>query len=220
VPFNGWPPSAFSFYAELEADNTRAFWQDHRAFYEESVKAPFLELSEVVAREFGRLRVFRPNRDTRFSKDKSPYKTAAAAAGEGSGGTGYYVMISAEGLYVGSGYYMLATDQLERWRAAVADPRTGPAIERAVASLRKQKYEVAARDALKSAPRGYPKDHARIELLRWKGCHAGRSFGTPRWASTKQALDKIVQAWRDAGTMNRWLDKHVGPSTIAPPEPD
>jgi uncharacterized protein (TIGR02453 family) len=220
VSFTGWPPNAFTFYADLETDNTRAFWQAHRDFYDESVKAPFLELSELVAREFGALRIFRPHRDTRFSKDKSPYKTAAAAAGEGRGGTGYYVMINAEGLYAGSGYYMLAPDQLERWRAAVADARTGPAIERAVSSLQKQKYEVAPHDALKSAPRGYPKDHPRIELLRWKGCHAGRSFGTPRWVSTKQAYDKIVQAWRDAGTMNRWLDKHVGPSTMAPPPPD
>jgi uncharacterized protein (TIGR02453 family) len=218
--FSGWPTAAFDFYSGLEADNSRSYWQAHRDVYEESVKEPFLALSDAVEREFGALHMFRPNRDTRFSKDKSPYKTAAAAVTEGAGGAHYYVMIGVDGLYAGSGYYMFATDQLERWRAAVADDRTGKAIERAIGDVRAQRYEVAPRDALKSAPRGYPKDHPRIEFLRWKGCHAGRSFGTPKWVSTKGALDRIVEAWRAAAPMNRWLDKHVGPSTMAPPEPD
>jgi uncharacterized protein (TIGR02453 family) len=218
--FTGWPPAAFEFYVGLEADNSRDYWQAHRDVYDASVKAPFLALSEVIEKEFGPLRLFRPNRDTRFSKDKSPYKTAAAAVTEGPGGTHFYVMLGAEGLYAGSGYYVFAPDQLDRWRAAVGDARTGPAIEKAIAAVRRQRCEVAPHDALKSAPRGYPKDHPRIELLRWKGCHAGREFGTARWISTKGALDRIVEAWRAAAPMNRWLDKHVGPSTAAPPEPD
>ena len=129
-------------------------------------------------------------------------------------------MLGAEGLYAGSGYYMFAPDQLDRWRAAIADARSGPALEKAIAAVRKQRLEVAPHDALKSAPRGFAKDHPRIELLRWKGCHAGRTFGAPKWVSTKGARDRIVDAWRAAAPMNRWLDKHVGPSTLAPPEPD
>jgi uncharacterized protein (TIGR02453 family) len=218
--FTGWPRAAFEFYVDLEADNSRSFWQAHRDVYETAVKEPFLALSAEVEREFGPLRVFRPYRDTRFAKDKSPYKTAAAAVTEGPGGTHYYISVGAGGLYAGSGYYVFAPDQLERWRAAVADTRTGPVIESAVGALQKQRYDVAAHDALKSAPRGYPKDHPRVELLRWKGCHAGQSFGAPRWVSTKAALERIVESWRGAAAMSRWLDKHVGPSTVAPPEPD
>ena len=97
------------------------------------MKAPFLALSDEIEREFGPLHVFRPNRDIRFAKDKSPYKTAAAAVTESEGGAAYYVQISSEGLYVGSGYYHLAPDQLERYRAAVADPKTGPKLAAAVA---------------------------------------------------------------------------------------
>ncbi|HEX5095111.1 MAG TPA: DUF2461 family protein, partial [Acidimicrobiia bacterium] len=130
--FRGWPADALAFYAGLEADNSRTYWQAHKATYDDSVKAPFLALSEVVAKEFGPLRLFRPHRDTRFSKDKTPYKTAQGAVTEGRGGTMYYVALSAEGLYAGSGYYMFGPDQLERWRAAVADPRSGPALERAL----------------------------------------------------------------------------------------
>jgi uncharacterized protein (TIGR02453 family) len=220
MAFSGWPPAAFQFYVGLEADNSRPYWQSHRDVYDAAVKAPFLALSDEVEREFGSLRMFRPNRDTRFSKDKSPYKTAAAAVTEGPGGTHYYVMIGADGLYAGSGYYMFAPDQLERWRAAVAEERAGKVIERAIADVRARRLEVAPHDALKSAPRGYPKDHPRIELLRWKGCHAGRTLGAPKWVSTKRCLDRIIETWRDPAPMNRWLDTHIGPSTLAPREPD
>jgi len=219
MTFRGWPKEALDFYVGLEADNSRQYWLAHKAIYDESVKAPFLELSDAVTREFGPLRVFRPNRDIRFSKDKSPYKIAAAAATEGEGGAAYYVQISSGGLYVGSGYYHLMPDQLERYRVAVADARSGPKLAAAVAALRKQRYGVDSRESLKSAPRGYPPDHPRIELLRNKGMHAGKEFGAPGWLRTKAALDRIVKTWRDAGPMNRWLDKHVGPSNLAPPEP-
>ena len=108
---------------------TRApYFLAHKEQYETSVKAPFLALSEEITKEFGPLHLFRPNRDTRFAKDKSPYKTTAAAVTEGKGGASYYVQISAEGLYVGSGYYHLASDQLERFRNAVADNRRGRVI--------------------------------------------------------------------------------------------
>jgi uncharacterized protein (TIGR02453 family) len=219
VTFRGWPQEALDFYVGLEADNSRAYFQANRSVYDECVKAPFLELSEEIEREFGPLRVFRPNRDIRFSKDKTLYKTAAAAATESEGGAAYYVQISAAGLYVGSGFYHLASDQLERYRAAVADGRTGPKLATAVAALRKQGYGVDSRESLTRAPRGYPQDHPRIELLRNKGMHAGKEFGAPRWMHTKGALDRIVKAWRDASPMNRWLAKFVGPSTLPPPEP-
>jgi uncharacterized protein (TIGR02453 family) len=220
VRFSGWPAAAIAFYAGLEADNTKAYWQDHKAVYEECVKAPFLRLSKAIEDEFGALHVFRPNRDVRFSKDKSPYKTAAAAVTESQGGTAFYLQISVEGLYVGSGYYMLAPDQLERYRIAVADNRTGPRLATAVDALRSTHYEVAARESLKRVPRGMDPEHSRADLLRMKGLHVGRTFGAPKWLHGAGALERIVTAWRDAAPVNRWLDRHVGPSTAPPPEPD
>jgi uncharacterized protein (TIGR02453 family) len=220
MTFRGWSDDALEFYVGLEADNSKAYFQAHKAVYDESVRAPFLALSDEIAREFGPLHVFRPNRDVRFSKDKSPYKTAAAAVTESQGGAGYYVQLSAEGLYVGSGYYMLASDQLERYRAAVDDARTGPKLASAIAALRKKRYEVGAREALKRVPRGYDADHERAELLRQKGIHVGRSYPPAKWLHTAGARDRILTAWRDAGPVNRWLDRNVGPSTQAPREPD
>jgi uncharacterized protein (TIGR02453 family) len=220
MAFSGWPARALDFYVGLEADNTRAYWQAHKDVYESDVKAPFLALAEVVEKEFGPLRLFRPYRDTRFAKDKTPYKTAAAAVTEGPGGTHYYVSLSAEGLYAGAGYYHLMPDQLERYRVAVADDRSGPALEKVLVELARKRYETASADALKTAPRGYPKDHPRVALLRRKGLHAGRQFAPAKWLATKAALDRILDVWRGTAPMNRWLDKHVGPSELAPPEPD
>ena len=53
-----------------------------------------------------------------------------------------------------------------------------------------------------------------------KGMHVGPTFGAPRWVHTRARSTGSSQTWRDAATVNRWLDKHVGPSTLAPPEPD
>ncbi len=220
MSFKGWPDAALDFYVGLEADNSKPYWLAHRATYDECVRTPFEELSAVVEKEFGPLRVFRPYRDARFSKDKTPYKTTAAAVTESQGGAAYYVQISAEGLFVGSGYYHLASDQLQRFRDAVADNRTGPKIAAAVGALRKQKYSVDSREVLKRIPRGFDNEHPRAELLRMKGVHIGRTFGAPRWLRTAGAADRIVTTWRDAAPVNRWLDRHVGPSTLAPPEPD
>jgi uncharacterized protein (TIGR02453 family) len=218
--FKGWSQDALDFYVGLEADNSKTYWLAHKSVYDECVKAPFLALSDEIAEEFGPLHVFRPNRDIRFAKDKSPYKTAAAAVTESQGGAAYYVQISGEGLYVGSGYYHLVPDQLERFRVAVDNARSGPKLASAIAAMRKQRYEVGSRDALQRAPRGYPADHPRVDLLRLKGIHIGKSYGAPAWLHTAKAFGKITTAWRDAAPVNRWLDKYVGPSTAPPPEPD
>lgn len=215
--FRGWPDSALEFYRDLEQDNTRAFWLAHKDTYERDVKAPFEALSDLVAEEFGPLRVFRPNRDVRFSKDKSPYKTRCYAVTEGVGGESYYVEISANGLVAASGYWMMANDQLDRYRRAVDDERSGTALERILADLAAQNLTNEA-PGLKTAPRGYRRDHPRVELLRHKSVAVIRRFPPARWLATPAAADRIVEVWRAAGPMNAWLADHVGPSTEPPPD--
>jgi uncharacterized protein (TIGR02453 family) len=218
--FGGWPPAAFDFYERLELDNTKVFWQANRAVYDDAVRAPFDALSDLVEAEYGRMRLFRPYRDVRFSKDKSPYKTAAGAVTEGADGTIYYVQVSAAGLFVGCGYYHMATDQLERFRAGVDDETRGSMIVDVVAALRKARFEIGAMESLKTAPRGFPRDHPRVELLRMKGLTAGKTFPLARWVHSAAASQRIVAVWTECAPMNRWLARHVGPSTLPPPEPD
>jgi len=215
TPFRGWSDKALDFYRRLEAENNRTFWTANRATYDAEVKAPFEALSDLVADEFGPLKVFRPNRDLRFSKDKSPYKTRCYAVGEGSGGESFYVEISAGGLVAGSGYWMMAGDQLTRYREAVDTEKTGSELEQIIATVRTQKLQVEGR-GLKGAPRGYARDHPRIELLRYKSVAALRFFEPAAWLGTKAAANRIRDVWRAAGPMNAWLNEHVGPSTEPP----
>lgn len=215
--FGGWSDAALDFYRALEADNTRSFWAAHKEVYEREVRAPFDGLSDLVREEFGPLKVFRPNRDVRFSKDKSPYKTRCYAVTEGEGGEAYYVALSAAGLVAATGYWMMAADQLDRYRRAVDDKESGPALERALVAVRAHKLQIEG-EALKTAPRGYPRDHPRVALLRHKSLAVLRSFGPAAWFSTPAAARRITDAWRAGRPVNDWLARHVGPSTEPPPD--
>ena len=91
MSFNGFPVSALDFYDDLELDNTKSFWETHKHIYQASVRAPMVALTEALADEFGTAKIFRPYRDVRFSKDKTPYKTHQGAFVVASPATGWYV---------------------------------------------------------------------------------------------------------------------------------
>jgi uncharacterized protein (TIGR02453 family) len=206
MAFRGWPAEAIEFYEGLEADNSKSYWTAHKAVYDECVLAPMLELLAELAPEFGEGRIFRPYRDVRFSADKSPYKTSISAPLSGRG----YVTLSADGLGAGSGLYMLDANQLERYRHAVADDRTGGPLAATVAALRQKGIEVSAHDVLKTAPKGYAKDHPRLDLLRQKGLITWKHWPVGAWLGTAQAKKRVVDFLRVSRPVNEWLDQHVG----------
>jgi uncharacterized protein (TIGR02453 family) len=205
MAFKGWPVEAVEFYEGLAADNTKSYWQEHRATYERCVKAPMEELLAELADDFGAGRVFRPYRDTRFSRDKAPYKLNCAASLPGG-----YVSLSADGLFAGSGLYMPDPEHLRRFRVAVDDEASGSELASIVTTLRDDGYEVGAHEALKTAPKGYPKDHPRIELLQQKGIVMSRSWPVQAWLGTRQAKDRVVACLQAARPLNAWLERHVG----------
>jgi uncharacterized protein (TIGR02453 family) len=216
VLFEGFGAGLVGFYEDLAANNTRDWWQANKPRYEQDVRAPLEHLLEDLRPEFGEAKVFRPNRDTRFSRDKSPYKTnAAAVIGQAHEGVGtYYLSVSAEGLMVGGGAYMPATDQLARLREAIDDDRIGPELEAIVADIRRKDGEVGAHDELKTAPRGYPADHPRIELLRFKGIIGWWNHEPGPWLHSEAARDTVAEGWRGLGPLNAWLVANVGPSDL------
>jgi uncharacterized protein (TIGR02453 family) len=205
MAFTGWPVEAVEFYEGLEADNTRTYWQEHRAVYERCVKAPMEQLLAELADERGPGRVFRPYRDVRFSKDKTPYKLNCAAHLPGG-----YLSFSADGLFFGSGLYRPEPEQLQRFRSAIDDRKSGPELEVIVATLRKDGYDVGASEVLKTAPKGYPKDHPRIELLKQKGIVMSRSWPVGAWLGTRKAKDRVVACQHAAWPLNAWVERHVG----------
>ncbi|MFN8052300.1 MAG: DUF2461 domain-containing protein [Acidimicrobiales bacterium] len=207
MSFEGFSDEAFEFYRGLEAHNSREYWQAHKSTYERAVKEPMLDLIDELREEFGDGRLYRPNRDVRFSKDKSPYKTATSAPLMGGG----YVQFSTAGLGVGAGYYMMEPRQLEAFRTAIADDTTGPELESIMATLASSGAELRAHDEpLKTAPRGYPKDHPRIDLLRRKGLIAWWLFEPAPVLGTAGALDLVVDSLRRAEPLMVWLDDNVG----------
>jgi len=126
VTFPGFGDAVVDFYEGLEADNTKAYWTDNKAIYDEQVRAPMVALLADLEAEFGKGKVFRPYRDVRFAADKTPYKTqCGATAGP------HYVQVSADGLMMAGGYYRMTSAQVARFRAAVDDDRHGPEIGRA-----------------------------------------------------------------------------------------
>ena len=204
-PFTGFPDEALALYEGLEADNSRAYWNDHRDLYEGAVRGPMLAMLAALEPEFGEAKLFRPYRDVRFSADKTPYKTNCAAT-IGSG----YVSFSAEGLSVGGGLYMPDPKTLARYREAVDKEKSGAELATIVAALHKAGYQTMAHEVLKTAPRGYPKDHPRIDLLRHKGIAMMKTWPVGAWLGTKKAKDRVVETLRAGVPLNDWLARHVG----------
>ncbi len=207
MAFSGWPEEALDFYDGLAADNSKTYWTANRAVYDELVLGPMAELVDELGAEFGDTKVFRPYRDVRFSPDKTPYKTHIGAM-VGSG----YVQLSADGLAAGDGMYVMAPDQLDRYRRAVASDRAGPELEQVIAMVEKAGIGVSGRDTLKSAPRGYPADHPRIGLLRHKGLVAWQEWSAGAWLGTAEAKDRVVTFLRTTRPLSEWLADRVGPS--------
>jgi len=205
MTFSGWPEEALDFYDGLAADNSKSYWTEHKVTYEQRVLRPMTELTEELAAEFGEPKIFRPYRDVRFSADKSPYKTHIGAV---IGGTGY-VQLSAEGLGAGAGMWQMAPEHLERYRAAVVSDGPGTELEQVIARIEKADITVHGHGALKSAPRGYPADHPRIVLLRYKGLTAWKQWPVEPWLETAAAKDHLISFFRTVQPLCSWLTTHV-----------
>ena len=150
--FTGFPEAALDFYDDLELDNTRSFWAANKHVYDEAVRAPMLALTAALADEFGTAKVFRPYRDVRFAKDKTPYKNHQGAFVAVGPATGWYVEIGSPGVRVGAGYYHAGGPDLARIRTAIDTEHSGEELERIVDGLRAdalQRVWIAARHSLR-----------------------------------------------------------------------
>ena len=203
--FTGWKGDFKGFFLGLRANNNKAYFEAHRKQYEAEVKAPMLALLADLEAEFGPPhRVSRPNRDIRFSADKSPYKLNIYADLDRGG----YVALDAEGLVAAGGRYMVDDVQLKRLREAVAADRSGKELAVIVAALRKKGYDVEGQE-LKRVPSPYPQDHPRADLLRHKRLIYWRRWPAEQWIATSKAKDRVAQVWRDGADLNAWMTKHL-----------
>jgi uncharacterized protein (TIGR02453 family) len=202
-------PAAFAFYEGLTADNSKAYWTAHKADYEQAVRAPMTALLESLAPDFGATPVlFRPYRDIRFSKDKSPYKTAQGGFLEVAPGFGYHLQVDAGGVRIGGGFHArdrAHTAHTARWRAAVDDQHTGTELATLVTALEKAGFEIGG-DQVRTRPRGVDPDHPRLDLLRREFLTAARPLDP--------ATPSLIRArYLQLRPLIEWI------STNAPPKP-
>lgn len=208
--FTGIPEAAFRFYAELEGNNNRDWWLEHKATYESSIREPMTLLLAELESEFGPGKVFRPNRDIRFSQDKSPYKTYQGALASEKEGTGYYVQLSADGLLIGGGCHTYTPAQIASYRASVDAPATGEALQEIVDRIEAAGFAIEG-EKLKTVPRGFDKDHPRAELLKHKSLSAGVTLGEPGWLSSPAAKQEIAGRWEQLRPLVEWMSEHAAP---------
>jgi uncharacterized protein (TIGR02453 family) len=202
--FKGWKGDFQGFFLGLQMNNSKAYFEAHRRQYDEEVKAPMQALLADLEPEFGKAKLARPNRDIRFSNDKSPYKTNIYADSREGG----YVALDAKRLTAAGGRYMVEPAQLARFRAAVAAEKTGKELAAIIARLQKQGYEIGGQE-LKRVPPPYPQDHPRAELLKHKRLIYWKTWPIEPWIATPQVREKVAKAWRDGAELNAWLAKHM-----------
>ncbi|SFN05940.1 TIGR02453 family protein [Actinomadura madurae] len=203
----GFTDEAFSFYEGLQADNSKSYWTSHKDVYERHVREPLIELCAVLEDEFGAVKLFRPYRDVRFSKDKSPYKTHQG----GHTSEGFYLQVDADGLMVAGGMYAPTPDQLRRYREAAGSDTDGAELQAIVDDLRDAGMEIAG-DRLKTRPRGTPPDHPRLDLLRHRSLYAHEGWPADPWmADAEEVAARVRTSWRRLRPLVDWGREHIGP---------
>ncbi|UDY23232.1 DUF2461 domain-containing protein [Nocardioides sp. Kera G14] len=208
MSFEGFPAAALDFYDDLEVDNTKSFWEAHQHIYKESVLAPMKELTGALEMEFGTAKIFRPYKDVRFSKDKTPYKTHQGAFVAVAPQTGFYIEVSPRGVRTGGGCYWFEPPRLAAFREAIDHDRFGPDLEKLLKTAVRKGYEVGG-DRLKTKPRGYDADHPRIELLKHKSLTLGRMIGFEPVIHTGELLDLVRKDWRAIRPVTDWIAEHA-----------
>lgn len=206
-----WPPAALEFLRDLEANNDGDWFKANRARYDEFLLAPARRLAESLS-ALGEPRLFRPYNNLRFRPGPPLKEHIAVGIGYGGGGS-YYFQLSLDGLFTGAGLHHPMPDQLERFRAAVADARGGGAFDRALSQIGTAGLTLTAPE-LKRAPRGYPKDHPRLDYLRLKSITISRHHALEPWLHTRRC-DGIVRTELEAAApLVGWLRQNVGPSQL------
>ncbi|WP_229397568.1 DUF2461 domain-containing protein [Micromonospora okii] len=208
MTFKGFPPEAFAFYRKLERDNSRDFWHAHKDTYDTCVRDPMQALAEELGDRFGATKVWRPQRDVRFAKDKSPYKTYQGLTAGSADSIGYYLQLDGRGVHLGGGYHGLTSAQVTRYREAVDADRSGRKLQEIVDELEGEDWKLVG-ERLKTHPRGFPADHPRVELLRYRSLGAERYVKENDQLHGASAARLVRDGWARLSRLVDWLNRHV-----------
>ena len=196
---------AARFFADLEKDNTKVFWSANKARYEKAVRDPFAAVLHQLEDEWGPFKVFRMNRDVRFSADKSPYKTMRGAVSKTS--HHHYLHIDKAGILIVAGAYMFTKDQLSTVREKLVRDADAGQFLSVVADLKTKGIDLDQGGAapLKTAPRGFDPAHPMIEYLRWNGMMATKRVSVDEGVAVVQLAEDVSAFWRTTGALVAWM---------------
>jgi len=221
--FAGFPADIAEFFADLTANNNKTWFDAHRQEYLDYVKQPaeaFADamterLVEIAAGPPPRSWIFRINRDIRFSKDKTPYKTHVGIAfgdpaGKKDESPGFYFHFEPPTVFVGAGMHTFPKPVLERYRETVGDEAEGARLTAVLDEVRAAgPYEVWG-ETYKRVPQGFPSDHTHAELLRYGGLFAGLTLTDPPGMYTADLLELCVKHYQATAPIQRWLAQIMG----------
>ena len=220
--FSGFSKETINFYKQLKENNNKGWFEDHKSDFDNFVMTPAREFVAAMGERLEKLSpnihadprvnksIFRIYRDTRFSKDKTPYKTNLAMwwwEGEGPRMecSGYYMHFEPPNLMLGVGIYKFPKDMLKTYRDSVVDPINGPALQQAIKEVSQQKKYSIGEKHYKRVPRGYDPDHENAELLLYNGLHAGYETDIPQVFYSEDLLDYCFDIYNDLYPLHKWL---------------
>jgi uncharacterized protein (TIGR02453 family) len=220
--FAGFPEEAAKFLKSLKRNNRRDWFQPRKHQYEQHVRGPMLELVEALNRGLARFApefvtepkkaIFRIYRDTRFSHDKTPYKTHIAATfsrrGPGRLGTGgFYLSVSPEGVDVGGGIYHPEPDVMFLVRTHIA--ANHEELRRILAAKKTRTLMGGLQgDELTRAPKGFDACHPAVDLIKKKDWFLYTTLDASL-ATKPKVYDEILERFRATAPMIEFLNRPI-----------
>jgi len=220
--FNGFPKQCVEFYVELVQNNDKRWFAEHKSDYEKYVMAPARDFvfemgkrlhdlsPKVVADPRMDRSIFRPYRDTRFSKDKIPYKTHLGIfMWEGNRAkmdcSGYYFHLEPPELLLACGNHCLSKPLLAEYRDSVVHAKHGPQLVKAIKAVEsKGDYSVGGLH-YKKVPRGYDPGHPNAALLLYNGLYSLFTTPIPEKLYSRQIIDYCFERFKDLSPIHKWL---------------
>jgi uncharacterized protein (TIGR02453 family) len=207
----GFGKDLIKYYLQLEENNNREWFHAHRDMYDNNVAFPLKNLAADLSTQYGPVKTFRPYRNVRFWPDLPPLNEHASLTVSAQSNSAFYLRIDADGMLLGAGNWQPSKAQLTQFRAIAATDTGAHAILAVLDQMRKHAYELMTDNALKSAPRGYPKDHPNIDLLRLKSLSLTSHFAPGPWLYTSKCRDMVMAGWQSLTPWIHWLDANLPP---------
>jgi uncharacterized protein (TIGR02453 family) len=220
--FRGFPKECVSFYIELSKNNNKAWFAEHKADFESYVMAPARDFVFEMGRRLEAITpriiadprldksIFRHYRDTRFSKNKEPYKDHLGiffweGARPKMECPGFYFHLEPPNLMLAAGMHCFPRPLLEIFRNSVVDPELGPALVSAARSVVKRSDYAIGGKYYKKMPRGYDATDDKAEFLLFNGLYAIFNSEIPEQIYSTEIIDYCFQKFSDMSPIHKWI---------------